>query len=84
MFLSGQCLRDTFNVRPSIGVKVPTICGYNSGHHSKWNTNYLTLSDQKGGPFCYTLQIFIVILLCKSIKVIGRAYVFEGASTNGP
>ena len=33
--ISGQCIRDTFNVRPSYGIKVPTICGINTGQHSK-------------------------------------------------
>ena len=31
----GQCLKDTFNVRPSHGIKVPTVCGINTGTHSK-------------------------------------------------
>ena len=33
--VSGQCIRDTFNVRPSYGIRVPTICGINTGQHSK-------------------------------------------------
>ena len=32
---TGQCQRDTFTARPSVGIKVPTICGINTGEHSE-------------------------------------------------
>ena len=31
----GQFNRDTFTARPSVGIKVPTICGINTGEHSE-------------------------------------------------
>ena len=33
---SGQCKRDRFTVRPSVGINVPTLCGINTGQHSKY------------------------------------------------
>ena len=40
--LLGQCLKDTFNVRPSHGIKVPTVCGINTGTHSKSILSYFS------------------------------------------
>jgi len=41
----GQCIRDTFNVRPSYGIKVPTICGINTGQHIYIDASDATFDD---------------------------------------
>ena len=37
LIFPGQCKRDRFTVRPSVGINVPTLCGINTGQHSKYN-----------------------------------------------